>query len=60
MRVLSNISISYNIRETDVSSLDVAIHRAVAVAGGVIWAAFISRFWWPAEARRELSRALSE
>ena len=40
--------------------LDVALHRALAVTVGVLWAAFISRFWWPAEARRELSRALGE
>ena len=27
---------------------------------GVVWAAIVSRYWWPAEARRELSRALGE
>ncbi len=27
---------------------------------GVLWAAFVSRFWWPAEARRELMKSLSE
>lgn len=31
-----------------------------AVTAGILWAAFISRVWWPAEARRELSRALGE
>ncbi|KAJ7590150.1 Fusaric acid resistance protein-like-domain-containing protein [Mycena floridula] len=50
----------YNLRDRDVSPIDVAVHRAVAVIAGVIWAAFISRFWWPAEARRELAKALSE
>lgn len=50
----------YNLREKDVSVLDVALYRALAVTVGVLWAAFISRFWWPAEARRELSRALGE
>ena len=51
---------SYNLREKDVSAFDVAIYRALAVTVGVLWAAFISRFWWPAEARRELSKALGE
>lgn len=38
----------------------VAFHRATAVTAGVIWAGLVSRFWWPSEARRELSNALSE
>lgn len=38
----------------------VAYHRALAVTIGVLYAAFISRFWWPAEARREMGKALSE
>jgi hypothetical protein len=40
--------------------IDVAWHRAAAVTVGVLWAALLSRFWWPAEARRELSKVLSE
>ncbi|KAH9893586.1 Fusaric acid resistance protein-like-domain-containing protein [Cubamyces lactineus] len=50
----------YNLREKDVAVFDIAFHRAVAVTVGVVWAAIVSRYWWPAEARRELSRALGE
>jgi hypothetical protein len=44
----------------DISPLNVAFHRSVAVTVGVVWAALVSRFWWPSEARRELSKALGE
>ena len=40
--------------------LDIALHRSIAVTIGVLWAAILARFWWPAQARRELSRALGE
>ncbi|KAJ6456388.1 Fusaric acid resistance protein-like-domain-containing protein [Mycena sanguinolenta] len=50
----------YNLRQKEVSPVDVAIRRAIAVTAGVVWAALVSRFWWPAEARRELSKALGE
>ncbi|KAI0630649.1 Fusaric acid resistance protein-like-domain-containing protein [Trametes polyzona] len=50
----------YNLRQKDVAVFDIAYHRAVAVTVGVVWAAIVSRYWWPAEARRELSRALGE
>ncbi|KAJ7252108.1 Fusaric acid resistance protein-like-domain-containing protein [Mycena haematopus] len=50
----------YNLRQKEVSPVDVAVRRAIAVTGGVVWAALVSRFWWPAEARRELSKALGE
>jgi hypothetical protein len=40
--------------------VDVAVRRAIAVTAGVVYAALVSRFWWPAEARRELSKALGE
>ncbi|KAI0676139.1 Fusaric acid resistance protein-like-domain-containing protein [Trametes maxima] len=50
----------YNLRQKDVAVFDIAFHRAVAVTVGVVWAAIVSRYWWPAEARRELSRALGE
>ncbi|KAF7376656.1 ArAE-2 domain-containing protein [Mycena sanguinolenta] len=50
----------YNLRQKEVSPVDVAIKRAIAVTAGVVWAALVSRFWWPAEARRELSKALGE
>ncbi|KAJ7467034.1 Fusaric acid resistance protein-like-domain-containing protein [Mycena latifolia] len=50
----------YNLREKELSAVDVAFRRAIAVTVGVVWAALVSRFWWPAEARRELSKALGE
>ncbi|KAJ4490925.1 Fusaric acid resistance protein-like-domain-containing protein [Lentinula aciculospora] len=50
----------YNLREKDLSVADVAYIRALSVTAGVVWAALVSRFWWPAEARRELSKALGE
>ncbi|KAG5735641.1 hypothetical protein E4T56_gene6971 [Termitomyces sp. T112] len=50
----------YNLRRKELSVAHIAIDRALAVTAGVLWAAFISRFWWPAEARRELGRALGE
>ncbi|KAF5386002.1 hypothetical protein D9615_002507 [Tricholomella constricta] len=50
----------YNLRQKDVSVVNVALHRALAVTAGVLWAGFVSRFWWPAEARRELGKALGE
>ncbi|KAF9531596.1 Fusaric acid resistance protein-like-domain-containing protein [Crepidotus variabilis] len=50
----------YNLRQEDIDVLDIGFHRAVAVTAGVLWAAFVSRFWWPSEARRELTRSLSE
>ncbi|EIW83515.1 hypothetical protein CONPUDRAFT_81418 [Coniophora puteana RWD-64-598 SS2] len=54
---------TYNIRsrgDYTRSVLDIAYHRFVAVTLGLVWAAIVSRFWWPAEARRELSNALGE
>lgn len=51
---------SYNVRETDVSVMDVALYRALAVTAGVVWAAIVSRVWWPSEARRELGKALGD
>ncbi|KAI0267057.1 hypothetical protein BC834DRAFT_872327 [Gloeopeniophorella convolvens] len=50
----------YNSRQTEISVIDVAIHRSTAVTVGVVWAGFVSRFWWPSEARRELSKQLGE
>jgi hypothetical protein len=57
---MSENSFSYNLRENDLSVIDVAWHRAAAVTVGVLWAALLSRFWWPAEARRELGKVLGE
>ncbi|CAE6428559.1 unnamed protein product [Rhizoctonia solani] len=51
---------SYNSRDDDIPVLTVARRRATAVTIGVVWAFFVSRYWWPFEARRELGRVLSE
>jgi hypothetical protein len=50
----------YNTRQLEKSVIDVAFHRSTAVTVGVVWAGFVSRFWWPSEARRELSKQLGE
>jgi hypothetical protein len=50
----------YNTRQLDISVVDTAFHRFTAVTVGVVWAGFVSRFWWPSEARRELSKQLGE
>ena len=42
------------------SVIDIAFHRSTAVIVGVLWASFVSQFWWPSEARRELSKQLGE
>ena len=60
LNLYSFLDLSYNLRKRDVLVLDVAFHRTIAVLAGVLWAALVSRFWWPAEARRELSKSLSE
>ncbi|KAH8116610.1 Fusaric acid resistance protein-like-domain-containing protein [Phellopilus nigrolimitatus] len=51
---------SYNVRERDVSVVEIAYHRSASVIIGVVYAGLVSRLWWPAEARRELGNALSE
>ena len=51
---------SYNTRYDDPSVAGIAVSRAVAVIIGVVWAFIVSQFWWPAEARRELGKALGE
>ena len=60
MVALKSCTTSYNLREQELSVLDIALHRSIAVTIGVLWAAILARFWWPAQARRELSRALGE
>ncbi len=50
----------YNSRQLDISVVAIAFHRSTAVTVGVVWAGFVSRFWWPSEARRELSKQLGE
>ncbi|KAF8586723.1 hypothetical protein K439DRAFT_1340213 [Ramaria rubella] len=50
----------YNLRYEEFSVVTIAFRRAVSVIIGVLWAFIVSQFWWPAEARRELGKALSE
>jgi hypothetical protein len=50
----------YNSRQLDISVVNIAFHRSTAVTVGVVWAGFVSRFWWPSEARRELSKQLGD
>lgn len=57
---LTRLNNSYHLRQKDVSVVDIAFHRAIAVTAGILWAVLVSRFWWPSEARRELSKSLSE
>ena len=47
-------------RQLEASVVSIAFHRSAAVTVGVVWAGFVSRFWWPSEARRELSKQLGE
>jgi len=56
----SELFCSYNIREQDENVTHVAMNRTISVTVGVVWAGIVSRYWWPTEARRELSRALGE
>ncbi|KAH8995242.1 Fusaric acid resistance protein-like-domain-containing protein [Lactarius hatsudake] len=51
---------SFNSRQMDISVVDIAFHRSTAVTVGVVWAGLVSRFWWPSEARRELSKQLGD
>ncbi|KAF8906572.1 Fusaric acid resistance protein-like-domain-containing protein [Gymnopilus junonius] len=50
----------YHLRQKDASVIGIAFHRAIAVTAGILWAVLVSRFWWPSEARRELTKSLSE
>lgn len=47
-------------RADDISIWTIAINRSASVTVGVVWALFVSRWWWPSEARRELTKGLSE
>ena len=51
---------AFNSRERDISALSIALHRSTSVIAGVVWAAVVSRYWWPYTARRELRFGLSE
>lgn len=60
MRTRMRMVRRYNSRQLNNSVFDIAFHRSAAVTVGVVWAGFVSRFWWPSEARRELGKQLGE
>ncbi|WVQ72128.1 hypothetical protein IAR50_001673 [Cryptococcus sp. DSM 104548] len=52
---------TYNTRDRgDTFVESVAFRRATSVIVGVLWAAIVSRYWWPFTARRELRVGLSD
>ncbi|WWC71453.1 uncharacterized protein I206_105409 [Kwoniella pini CBS 10737] len=52
---------TYNVRnQYDITVEEIAIQRSAAVIIGVLWAAAVSRWWWPFTARRELRLGLSD
>lgn len=51
---------SYNLRKVGIEVDEIAYHRTVAVIVGVVWATILNHLVWPYEARRELSRGLSD
>ncbi|ORX38403.1 Fusaric acid resistance protein-like-domain-containing protein [Kockovaella imperatae] len=51
---------AFNSREREISPLSIAIRRSTSVVAGVVWAAIVSRYWWPYTARRELRIGLSD
>ncbi|EJD02581.1 uncharacterized protein FOMMEDRAFT_19886 [Fomitiporia mediterranea MF3/22] len=48
----------YNICQRDISVVDIAYYRSISAGAVVIYAVIVSRLWEPAEARREVSKAL--
>nr|XP_018261601.1 uncharacterized protein I303_06041 [Kwoniella dejecticola CBS 10117]OBR83759.1 hypothetical protein I303_06041 [Kwoniella dejecticola CBS 10117] len=52
---------TYNVRnQYDITVEQIAVQRSAAVIIGVLWAAAVSRWWWPFTARRELRLGLSD
>ncbi|OXG16573.1 hypothetical protein C361_04943 [Cryptococcus neoformans Tu259-1] len=52
---------TYNTRTRgDVTVELIAYRRSTGVIVGVLWAAIVSRYWWPFTARRELRMGLSD
>lgn len=47
-------------RENDVSPVSIALKRTTSIVAGVVWAAVVTRWWWPFTARRELRMGLGE
>lgn len=51
---------SYNLRKTGLEVEEIAVYRTLSVLIGVVWAAFLSAFVWPMEARRLLAQGTSD
>ncbi|WWC90598.1 uncharacterized protein L201_005534 [Kwoniella dendrophila CBS 6074] len=52
---------TYNVRNKYNFTVEqIAVQRSAAVIIGVLWAAVVSRWWWPFTARRELRLGLSD
>ena len=51
---------AYNSRERDYPVWRIAIFRSATVIIGALWAAIVSRYWWPITARRGLRLGISE
>jgi hypothetical protein len=51
---------SYNIRKVGIEVEEIAIRRTIDVIVGVLWATVLTHAIWPMEARRELTRGLSD
>lgn len=51
---------SYNLRKTGLEVEEIAVYRTLSVLIGVVWAAFLSAFVWPMEARRLLAHGTSD
>lgn len=51
---------SYNIRKVGIEVEEIAVRRMVDVIVGVVWATLLNHLVWPTEARRELTRGVSE
>lgn len=51
---------AYNLREEETDIWEIAYHRSIAVAIGVLWSLIVTSYIWPFEARRELRKGLSQ
>lgn len=51
---------SYNQRDRNLTAMEIGWRRSASVVLGVIWAGFVSSYWWPYAARTELRVGLSE
>lgn len=51
---------SYNIRKVGIEVEEIAVRRMIDVIVGVVWATLLNHLIWPTEARRELTRGVSD